>query len=219
MVFCGFLMVAFVRTSLKLDPNTKFKNYTPVLNNLLVSDFWQWAYSDLLQNTTRGVLAEYIVAVLLGVDSTPRNPWLPFDLKLVDGTTVEVKTMSRLQAWTQKQLSEPKVVISARRSWDPDTGIMEQTPTLNADVYVICYFTCEDYSVADPLDLEQWLFFVLDKKEVSRIIEKSKSISIKILEKINRKPVKAHEILSEILLRKAAMELVGSSPNFRLIVL
>ena len=25
-------------------------------------EFWEWAYDDLLTNTTRGVLAEYIVA-------------------------------------------------------------------------------------------------------------------------------------------------------------
>lgn len=28
---------------------------------LSVVDFWSWAYSDLLNNTDRGVLAEYIV--------------------------------------------------------------------------------------------------------------------------------------------------------------
>lgn len=200
-------MGAFVRASLKLDPYTKFKNCTSATGNLVVRDFWQWAYSDLLQNTTRGVLAEYIVAVLLGVATTPRDPWLPFDLKLDDGTTIEVKTMSRLQAWAQKQLTEPKVIISERRSWNPNTGVMEQTPTLNADVYVICYFTCEDHSVANPLDLEQWLFFVLDKKEVSEILTKSKSISLKSLEKINKKPMKAQDILRETaILRKGSIK-------------
>ena len=107
-------MVAFERKSVKLKCDSEFKDSTPLLSKHTVSDFWQWAYSDLLQNTTRGVLAEYIVAGLLGVDKTPRNPWLPFDLKLNDGTTVEVKTMSRLQAWSQKELSDPKLVISEK---------------------------------------------------------------------------------------------------------
>jgi hypothetical protein len=74
-------MVAFERKIGKLDSNAKFKNSSPSISNYTVNDFWQWAYSDLLQNTTRGVLAEYIVAVLLNVDQTPRNPWLPFDLR------------------------------------------------------------------------------------------------------------------------------------------
>lgn len=191
-------MVAFERKSVKLKCDSKFKNSTPLLSRHTVSDFWQWAYSDLLQNTTRGVLAEYIVAVLLGVDKTPRNPWLPFDLKLNDGTTVEVKTMSRLQAWAQKQLSDPKVVISEKRSWNPDTGILTQTSSLNADIYVICYFISEEHSAADPLNLDQWNFFVLDKKEVGVILKKSKSISLKALNKMNKRPLKAPELPSEI---------------------
>ncbi len=30
-----------------------------------VSDFWRWAFSDLRDNTVRGVLAEFIVAAAL----------------------------------------------------------------------------------------------------------------------------------------------------------
>ena len=33
-------------------------------------EFLAWAYDDLLANTTRGVLAEYIVAKALGIPST-----------------------------------------------------------------------------------------------------------------------------------------------------
>lgn len=28
---------------------------------IAISDFWSWAYSDLLNNTSRGVLAEFLV--------------------------------------------------------------------------------------------------------------------------------------------------------------
>jgi len=95
-------MKVFSHKPSKLDPLTKFSGGPDSINRRVVSDFWQWAYSDLMQNTERGVLAEYIVAVLLGVDDKLRVPWLAYDLKLPDGKTVEVKTMSRLQAWFQK---------------------------------------------------------------------------------------------------------------------
>jgi hypothetical protein len=32
----------------------------------LVSDFWRWGFSNLTDNTTRGVLAEFLVASALG---------------------------------------------------------------------------------------------------------------------------------------------------------
>jgi hypothetical protein len=158
------LTVAFERKTVKLNPNTQIKNNSDSSANQTVSDFWQWAYSDLMQNTTRGVLAEYIVAVLLGVDKKPRNPWMSFDLKLDDGRTLEVKTMSRLQAWPQKKLTQPKIIIAKKRNWDPETDIMEQTPTLNAEIYVICYFIAEEHFTADPLNLIQWRFYVLTKE-------------------------------------------------------
>jgi hypothetical protein len=195
-------MDSYFRTA-KIEKDKKFKNCSKLCGND-VGDFWQWAYSDLLHNTTRGVLAEYIVAILLDVDKTPRNPWMPFDLKLADGTTIEVKSMSRLQAWTQKELSEPKVVISKTRSWSPDTGMMEQKPSLNADIYVICYFICEEHETADLLDIEQWRFFILSKKEVSDIIQETQSISINRLYKMNKRALKADEVVTEIRFLKSA---------------
>ena len=35
-----------------------------------VLDFWQWSMADLVSNTTRGVLAEFIVAQALGIATT-----------------------------------------------------------------------------------------------------------------------------------------------------
>jgi len=36
-------------------------------NVYTLRDFWAWAYSDLIGNTERGRLAEFIVAMALGV--------------------------------------------------------------------------------------------------------------------------------------------------------
>jgi hypothetical protein len=181
-----------------LNSTTRFKNCPSPLQKKTVSDFWQWGFSDLLQNVTRGILAEYIVAVLLGVDGKPRKPWESFDLRLSDGRTIEIKTMSCLQAWTQKQLSRPLVDLSPKRYWSYDTNIMEKTPSLNADLYIICYFTAEDHSTANTLDLNQWEFFVLDKSTVKDILKKTKSISLKTLKNHNIQPLKAENLASEI---------------------
>lgn len=44
----------------QLTSNNKF-TFRGEDTGLSVVDFWSWAYSDLLNNTDRGVLAEYIV--------------------------------------------------------------------------------------------------------------------------------------------------------------
>lgn len=48
---------------------------------ILLSDFWAWNSSDLLNNTLRGALAEFLVASAIGIDtSEARQDWTPYDL-------------------------------------------------------------------------------------------------------------------------------------------
>ena len=70
-----------------------------------VLDFWKWAYSDLLDNAQRGILAEYLVANALNLQNTIRTNWDKYDLITQDGITLEIKTSAYLQTWGQKKLS------------------------------------------------------------------------------------------------------------------
>ena len=49
-----------------------------------VSEFWSWAYSDLLNNTLRGVLAEFLVKKSFSHFTHPREnlrtDWTHYDL-------------------------------------------------------------------------------------------------------------------------------------------
>jgi hypothetical protein len=60
-------------------------------------DFWWWRTSDVLNNTTRGVLAEFVVASALGLPTTGvREPWAAYDLETEQGLKVEVKSSAFL---------------------------------------------------------------------------------------------------------------------------
>ena len=67
-------------------------------------DFWQWAYSDLVGNTERGALAEYIVAVACDADDNARISWASYDLNLANELKVEVKSSAYIQTWKQQAL-------------------------------------------------------------------------------------------------------------------
>ena len=62
----------------RLDPAT------PVFGEATVGAFWAWAYSSLAENATRGVFAEYLVGLALGVLAEPRLEWDAFDLHYGD---------------------------------------------------------------------------------------------------------------------------------------
>jgi len=102
--------------------------------------------------------------------------------------------MSLLQAWAQKQLSKPRVVLSPTRKWDPKTGEMENEPTFNADLYIICFFNSTDYDTANPLDLTQLEFFAFTKQQIVKLLNGKKSISLKTLKKRGIEPSRAHEL-------------------------
>ena len=177
----------------------RFKHGSKPFEDRTIADFWKWDYSDLMQNVERGVLAEYIVAVLLGVDDNVRVPWTAHDLKLPNGVKVEVKTVSLLQAWYQKRLSNPMVVIKPTRRWDPKTNVMEDTPKLHSDLYVICFFTADNHDTADPLDIAQWRFYVLTKKGVLQLLAQRKSFSLSYLKSKGFKPKSAHELKDHVM--------------------
>lgn len=45
--------------------------------NFSLLDFWRWSVSDILSNTTRGILAEFIIVKALGADiANVRNEWV-----------------------------------------------------------------------------------------------------------------------------------------------
>ena len=83
--------------------------------------FWQWSSSDLLGNTMRGVLAEYIVATALNaLGERPRQEWVAYDILTPEGIKVEVKSSAYLQTWSQKKLSAVLFRIAPTKGWDPE---------------------------------------------------------------------------------------------------
>lgn len=130
--------------------------------NLL--DFWQWSMSDLVNNATRGVLAEYIVARALGVSTNgTRDFWAPYDLVTPEGdeVRVEVKSSSYVQGWAQFRLSSISFGISPSHAWDYKTGGWGEEYKRQADVYVFALLAHRDKPTIDPMNLDQWRFYVL----------------------------------------------------------
>ena len=57
-----------------LNPAEKFVNSdNSAVSNKTMLDYWQWAFSDLVGNTDRGVLAEYLVAMAVGSEKPVRG--------------------------------------------------------------------------------------------------------------------------------------------------
>lgn len=132
------------------DPSSPLRKGTESLGRDL-ADFWAWSESDLLSNTTRGLLAEYIVGIALGcTDGTVRREWDAFDLLTESGLRIELKSSAYLQSWQQKSASAIKFAVGPAMAWFAETNSYAGVRERSADVYVFCLFTTTDRAVADP---------------------------------------------------------------------
>lgn len=77
-----------------------------------------WAFSDLVSNTERGKLAEYIVATAMGCDEGTSPTWGSFDLLSPEGIKIEVKASAYIQSWEQKSFSRIEFSIAESLYWD-----------------------------------------------------------------------------------------------------
>lgn len=145
---------------------------------------WQWTSSNLLDNTMRGMLAEYMVATALGAaEKAIRTEWDAFDLVTDSGIKVEIKSSAFLQTWAQEKSSAATIQIRETLAWDKDQARYEEKRRRQADVYVICIFTGTDITRDDILDLDLWTFLVVPTTVLNEKFPGQKTVRLTVLAK------------------------------------
>ena len=172
----------------KLEVAPKIGNenliYNDNLTNWKVIDFWKWSASDLLSNSTRGIFAEFIVATALEIDLTKvREEWEAYDLETKEGIKIEIKTSAYLQTWFQDDYSKIIFSIKPASSWSAKTNELLTIKARYSDIYIFCLLNHKDKNTVNPLNLSQWVFYVLSTKKINKYFGDKKSISLKTLEK------------------------------------
>lgn len=147
--------------------------------------FWQWSASDLVSNTARGVLAEYLVARALDVDvAGVRDPWAAYDLLTPQGIKVEVKSAAYLQSWTQVALSRVQFLTPKTKAWSADTNELETEAKRQADVYVFALLAHDKKATVDPIDVGQLEFYVLATPVLNARTRSQHSVTLPTLKRM-----------------------------------
>lgn len=107
-----------------------------------------------LDNTTRGMFAEELVASALPGASTRAN-WAGYDIEWHD-VRIEVKTSGAVQSWHQTGQAPSRAAWSVpeRQAWDPETNEYADAAARSADVYVLARHEGEQIT-------EGWTFYVV----------------------------------------------------------
>jgi len=154
---------------------------------LALKGFWQWSSSDLVSNATRGVLAEFLVASALGLNTGVRNEWDAFDLKTESDLKIEVKSAAYVQSWYQRKLSNIVFNIRPTFAWDYETNLQAKEKMRQADAYVFCLLHHKDKDTINSMDLSQWTFYVVSTKQLEKAWPDAKSIGLSRLTKLGPK--------------------------------
>ncbi len=151
--------------------------------------FWAWYASDILSNTTRGAFAEYIVGTALGLSfETARDEWGSYDLNYPEPSPrlrIEVKTSAYVQSWEQVKETKPRFSIAKAQEWDKKQGKYVGATCRHADIYVFCLLAHKDPVTINPLDLNQWQFYVVSTAVLNEQFDSAATISLTALEKIS----------------------------------
>lgn len=151
-----------------------------------VGAFWSWAASDLANNALRGMLAEFLVGRALGTADGVRVEWDAYDCTTRDGKKVEVKSAAYLQSWAQSRLSPISFGISRTRAWEAETNDYSGEARRQADVYVFCLLKTKNQEDLDPLDVDQWEFFVVATSTLDDELGEQKSLGLGRLRSLAR---------------------------------
>ena len=150
-----------------------------------LTDFWSWSQSDLLNNTLRGVLAEYIVRQDLGIKKSTRTEWDAYDLETENGIKIEIKSAAYLQSWKQSNLSQISFDIAPTKGWNAETNEYSTETKRQSNFYVFCLLHHKDKRTVNPTQLDQWTFYVLPTQVLEKQKKTQKRIGLNSLLKLN----------------------------------
>ncbi len=169
-------------TSSPKDPNVffTFKGQSLGFN---IIDFWKWNQSDLIENRNRGILAEFLVRQALNIDSPIRLEWDAYDLKTSDGIKIEIKSAAYIQAWEQEKYSKISFDIKPTKTLLANNNYSIES-TRKADVYIFCLLHHKDQTTIDPMNLDQWTFYIIKRSILDKEFPTQKSISLTTIESI-----------------------------------
>ena len=168
-----------LKTSLRCG-NEPFRG---IGTSLTLLDYWRWSGSNLMDNTARGMLAEFLVATALNTHKTPRAEWDPYDLQTSSGVTIEVKSAAAIQSWKQNAPTPIQFSIGPRQGWDPQTGMYSEHARRWADLYVFCVL-----EGTDPLNVDMWQFYVLPSAVLDESCGTQRTIRLEPLRRLSPPP-------------------------------
>ena len=162
------------------------------------ADFWRFHYSNIY--SLHGEIAEFVVAQALGVTEAQNAAyWTLWDTSYRE-KRIEVKATAYYHLWNSNgKVSKQRVfgITKANGSYDPTISRNAEFCRQN-DIYVFCLNTGNTKESSNPLNLNNWEFYVVPTAVINEKCGDNKTISLGKIKSLGFSGKRYDEIKSEI---------------------
>ena len=160
-----------------LSGNETFK-HNGIEMGFNVMDYWRFQFSNLIDNL--GFVAEFLIAQALNKDEPDNaNGWTVYDLGY-RGKRIEVKATSYWQSWKKSHIISEIRTFSIKKTYVDYQNNKSEMARQN-DIYIFCLDKGKTEEAANPLNLENWDFYVVPTKYINVTFGNQKTLSLKRL--------------------------------------
>lgn len=169
-----------------------------------VLDFWRFSYSQLLGQSE--TIAEFLVCQSLGIEKAENvNYWTAYDLSY-KGKRIEVKATSYIHPWNRRVSNTRTFSIAPSNNayWSELPG-QRESPRLarQSEIYVFCLNTERNTKNPQPLNIDNWEFYVVPTYRINAYCERNgnpnqKTINLTVIKRIVGQATKFGELKETI---------------------
>ncbi len=161
-------------------------------------DFWRFHYSNIY--SLHGEIAEFVVARALGVTESQNSAyWTLWDTTYRD-KRIEVKATAYYHLWNSNgKVSKQRAfgITMANGSYDTAKSGNNEFCRQN-DVYVFCLNTGDARESSNPLNLNNWEFYIVPTAVINEKCGNNKTISLGRIKRLGFFAKRYDEIKNEI---------------------
>jgi len=151
-----------------------------------ILDFWKSKYSNIYN--MQEVIAEFLIEKALGIDKAQNTDyWTLYDI-LYRKYRIEVKQTSYYHPWNENsKISNIRRFKITKANSKYDSKDFENKFERQNDIYVFCLNTGETKETSNPMNLDNWEFYVVATKIINEECKNNKTISLNKVRKICKK--------------------------------
>lgn len=151
-----------------------------------IYDFWLYKYSNIYN--LQEIIAEFIIEKALGLDKSQNiDSWTLYDLKYRN-YRIEIKETSYYHPWNEKgKISKQRIFGITKANSNYDDSNSENRFERQNDIYVFCLNTGTTKEESNPMNLNNWEFYIIPTYVINKVCGDNKTISLGRVRKLTDK--------------------------------